>query len=46
LNILSDLLARIPYKELPRKKIRLPKRTIGKSHTAPQHMGERIKERF
>jgi polyphosphate kinase 2 len=46
LNILSDLLARIPYKELPRKKIRLPKRTIGKNPTAPQHMGERIKERF
>ena len=32
LNILSDLLARVPYKELPRKNIRLPKRTVGRAH--------------
>lgn len=46
LNILSDLLTRIPYKDVPHKKIRLPKRTADKHYVDPQHPVERIKARF
>ena len=46
LNIISDLLSRVPYKEAPREKIKLPKRQKDKSYREPKHAVERVKERF
>jgi polyphosphate kinase len=46
LNIISDLLSRVPYKEAPRQKIRLPKRQKDKSYREPKHEVVRVKERF
>jgi polyphosphate kinase 2 len=34
LNVISHLLSRVPYKSLPREKIRLPKRKVGKVKAA------------
>ncbi len=46
LNIIGDLLSRVPYKEAPREKIKLPKRQKDKSYREPKHVVERVKERF
>jgi polyphosphate kinase 2 len=46
LNIISDLLSRVPYKEAPREKIKLPKRQKDRSYREPKHVVERVKERF
>ena len=46
LNIISDLLSRIPYKDVPREKIHLPKRKIASAKTAPIHITDRVEERF
>ncbi len=46
LNIIADLLSRIPYKEAPREKIALPKRQKDKSYVEPKAVVERVKERF
>ena len=46
LNIISDLLSRVPYKEAPRQKIKLPKRQKDKSYREPKHDVVRVKERF
>jgi len=46
LNIISDLLKRVPYKELPREKIRLPKRQAAGGYKEPEHVVERVRERF
>ena len=46
LNIISDLLSRIPYKELKKKKITLPKRTPDPKYREPKHKVTRLKERY
>ena len=46
LNIIADLLSRVPYKEAPRERIKLPKREKDKSYREPRHVVERVKERF
>ncbi len=46
LNIISDLLSRVPYKEVPREKIRLPRRQVDKSYKEPQHVVTRVKEKY
>ena len=46
LNIISDLLSRIPYKSAPREKVKLPKRQKDKSYREPKHEVARVKERF
>jgi len=44
LNIIADLLSRVPYKETPRHKIELPKRQKDKSYVEPKPVVERVKE--
>jgi polyphosphate kinase len=46
LNIISDLLSRVPYKEAPRQKVKLPKRQKDKTYREPKHEVVRVKERF
>ena len=46
LNIISDLLSRVPYKSLPKKKITLPKRKLDPKYKEPKHKTARVKERF
>jgi hypothetical protein len=46
LNIISDLLSRIPYKEAPREKIKLPKRQKDPGYNEPKHVVEYVKERY
>ena len=46
LNIISDLLTRVPYKEVPRDKIRLPKRQAPGNYIEPEHTVSRVKEHF
>ncbi len=46
LNIIRDLLSRVPYKEAPRERITLPKRQKDKTYREPQHVVERVKERY
>jgi polyphosphate kinase len=46
LNIISDLLSRVPYKAAPRQKIKLPKRQKDKSYREPKHKVVRVKEKF
>ncbi len=46
LNIIRDLLSRIPYKELPRQKVRLPSRQKAGNYRDPQHEVARVKEHF
>ncbi len=46
LNIIRDLLSRIPYKEAPREKIKLPERQKDKKYREPEHVVERVKERY
>jgi polyphosphate kinase 2 (PPK2 family) len=46
LNIISDLLKRIPYKEAPRQKIKLPKRQKDTKYKEPKHNVARVKEKF
>jgi len=44
LNIIADLLSRIPYKTAPRHKIELPKRQKDKSYVETKAVIERVKE--
>ena len=37
LNIISHLLSKIPYKETPREKVKLPKRQIGRKYKSPDY---------
>jgi polyphosphate kinase 2 len=37
LNIIKHLLGKVPYKEIPREKVKLPKRHIGKKYTSPDY---------
>jgi polyphosphate kinase len=46
LNIISDFLERIPYKEIPHKKISLPKRQKAGDYVDPGYPYKFVKERF
>jgi polyphosphate kinase 2 len=46
LNIISDLLGRIPYKDAPRDKVKLPKRQKPGGYCEPDYPYKRVKERF
>lgn len=46
LNIISDILKRIPYEEVPREKISLPKRKIKEDTEAPTYKVDHVEERF
>jgi len=46
LNIISDLLKRIPYKKVPRAKVRLPKRKITGEDGAPKAKVDHVEECF
>jgi polyphosphate kinase 2 len=46
LNIISHLLSKIPYKDIPREKVKLPKRQIGKKYKAVDYPFKFIPEVF
>ncbi|MEP9355074.1 polyphosphate kinase 2 [Xanthobacter sp. KR7-65] len=46
LNILSHLLSRIPYEDVPREKIRLPPRQKPKGYVEADYARHRVPERF
>jgi len=46
LNIISHLLAHIPYKELPREKVKLPDRQKPKSYKEPDYPYKWVPEKF
>ncbi|WP_160105795.1 polyphosphate kinase 2 [Pseudomonas izuensis] len=46
LNIISDLLSRIPYKNVPREQVKLPKRQKPGSYREPDYPFRRIPEKF
>ncbi|MGE8064709.1 polyphosphate kinase 2 [Pseudomonas sp. NPDC089569] len=46
LNIISDLLGRIPYKDVPREKVVLPKRQKPGAYREPDYPYKRIAEKF
>jgi len=46
LNIITDLLSRVPYKKLPREKVKLPKRQKRGDYRESKHRFKYIKERF
>jgi len=45
LNVISDLLERVPYKAVKGEKVKLPKRKIGR-YKAARHPFKYVKERF
>ena len=46
LNIITDLLARIPYKKAPREKVKLPERQKRGGYKEPNYKYKYVKERF
>ena len=46
LNIISDVLSKIPYKEVPREKVKLPKRQKPGSYRDPNYQYKRVTEQF
>jgi polyphosphate kinase len=46
LNIISHLLSRIPYKDAPREKIKLPKRGKAKGYKEPDYPYKHVPEKF
>ena len=46
LNIINDILKRIPYEDVPREKITLPKRKIRDVVEAPDYVVDHVEERF
>jgi polyphosphate kinase 2 (PPK2 family) len=46
LNIIADLLSRIPYKSIPREKVILPKRQKAGGYREPDYPLRRIPEKF
>jgi len=46
LNIIGDLLKRVPYKKLPRAKVRLPKRKITGENATTKHKVDHVEECF
>jgi hypothetical protein len=37
LNIITHLLSKVPYKKVPREKVKLPKRRAGKKYKSPDY---------
>ncbi|MBV9192145.1 MAG: polyphosphate kinase 2, partial [Betaproteobacteria bacterium] len=46
LNIITHLLSQIPYKKLPREKIKLPDRQKPKGYREPQYEYRFVAEKF
>ena len=46
LNIIKHLLSKIPYKEIPHEKVKLPKRQIGKKYKSADYPFKFIPEAF
>ena len=46
LNIISDILKRVPYEDVPREKITLPKRKIKDHAESPDYKVDHVEERF
>jgi len=46
LNIISDILKRVPYKELPREKLKLPPRQKAGDYVDPEHLLKVIEQRY
>ena len=46
LNIISHLLSKVPYKKIPREKVKLPKRQIGKKYKAAYYPFKFIPEKY
>jgi hypothetical protein len=46
LNIISDVLSRIPYETIPRKKVTLPKRQKPDGYKEPDYPFKYVAERF
>jgi len=46
LNIIADLLSRVPYKDSPKEKVKLPKRQKRGSYQEPDYPHKYVKERF
>jgi polyphosphate kinase 2 len=46
LNIISHLLSKVPYKDIPREKVKLPKRSIGKKYTAVDYPFKFVPEKY
>jgi polyphosphate kinase len=46
LNIISDILQRVPYKKLPREKLKLPKRQKAGDYVEPDYPFKIIEQRF
>ena len=46
LNIISDILKRVPYKELPREKLKLPPRQKAGDYVDPDHLFKIIEQRY
>ncbi|SDG85169.1 polyphosphate kinase 2, PA0141 family [Pseudomonas benzenivorans] len=46
LNIISDLLSRIPYKDIPREKVKLPRRQKPGGYSDPDYAFKYIPEKF
>jgi polyphosphate kinase 2 len=46
LNIIADVLSRIPYKEVPREKVKLPKRQKPGNYREPNYQFKRVSEKF
>jgi len=46
LNIISHILTHVPYKELPREKVKLPKRQSAGGYREPDYPYKFVKERF
>jgi len=46
LNIISHLLGKIPYKDVPREKVKLPKRQIGRKYKAVDYPFKFVPEAF
>jgi len=46
LNIISHLLSRIPYKDLPREKVKLPKRQKAKGYVEPELTARTVPVKF
>ena len=46
LNIISDILKRVPYKELPREKLKLPPRQKAGDYVDPDQLRKVIEQRY
>ena len=46
LNIISHLLSTIPFKDVPRQKIKLPDRQKAKGYRDPEYQNKRVPEKF